>query len=152
MMLTLVTGLHKEDSRIPRIKKLKDEPIDLKGDRTEKFRRRKKERVGNTQLMRSRSSEGTTGLMDPEIERDILLIIKKYFKREAVFDILANFPIMFYHIFNEWPKNEAEIGMMAESTVFNICMGLKTLRLAHIYEVSESLKRLMENLTDIFYM
>ena len=47
--------------------------------------------------------------MDPEIERNILIISKRYLKTVAVFDILANFPILVYNIVEGYPQSRAEI-------------------------------------------
>ena len=66
-------------------------------------------------------------------------------KTGAVFDILGNFPILFYHIFLGFPTEDF-------SNWFKLYMALKTLRLFQVKRVTDTLKRLMEMLSDIFFL
>ena len=89
---------------------------------------------------------------DPLLHRDICYIIGNYFKREAWFDIAANGPIIFYIFAYGKPSTEAEIEEVQQDILFVTCMALKTLRLDHVKEVTDAFKRLIDFLSDIFYL
>ena len=94
----------------------------------------------------------TNSIDDPALVRDILVLVKKYFKRDAFFDILANFHIvifLFYH--DAMMSNGSDMIRFEDDNLFMLCMGLKTLRLFHAYQVADSLRRLMDVCGDIFY-
>ena len=79
------------------------------------------------------------GINDPTLERDITKLTKNYLTSEAFVDILANVPIFVFNIVNNFEHNPEKL---EDHIVYNFCMGLKFLRLAHANEVSQSLKRL----------
>ena len=147
-MLTLFTGLPKEDTSDPVI----NDPIDLSFKSTRAVGDQKKLRVGNTVLLRSQASKGLASLLDPELERDIRKLAWKYLKRDFFFDILANFPHLFYSLFNGLPESQEKIAAASNLKLFNICMGLKTLRLFHFFDVISSLTRFMNYMANIFYL
>ena len=60
---------------------------------------------------------------------------------------MANLPILVYLL-----TQRENIKQAQESQLFNVCMALKTLRLFHIHEVTETLGRLVNKLADIFYL
>ena len=90
----------------------------------------------------------SNGLDDPILIRDVRVLARKYFKKEAWFDLLANFPIYFYLFINGFP----DIKTLEEDNWYLFCMSLKILRLYHILEVFDSFKRLLDKLGDIFYL
>ena len=90
------------------------------------------------------------GIDDPTLERDIRKLTKNYLAGEAFIDILANVPIFVFNIANNFEHNPEKL---QENMVYNFCMLLKFLRLAHANEVSQSLKRLfVDYLGEIFYL
>ena len=95
----------------------------------------------------------SNGLDDPKWERDIAVICCKYFATEAIFDILANLPILVYYFTNDFKNEitEEEIDKMNSGFVF-YCYILKFLRFFHIYSVLQSLKYLVDELSDYFYL
>ena len=91
-------------------------------------------------------------MKDPLLERDICKIIKQYLIRDAFFDITANVPILVYTIIYGMPRTNEEIEEADSSTLFRVLMFLKILRLFHVYEVIQTLDRLMTKLAEIFYV
>ena len=75
-----------------------------------------------------------------------------YFIRDAFFDISANVPILVYILIKGLPRTEEEIEEANKNYIFTTFMLLKTLRLFHVYEVVQTLRRVMTLLADIFYL
>ena len=73
-------------------------------------------------------------------------------RRGFLFDVMANIPITVYYIVNVFPTEPETIERVADDPAFLVCMGLKTLRLYHISSVSDTLRRLMQMLSEIFYL
>ena len=73
----------------------------------------------------------------PALKRDVCFNLKKYLKKEAVFDILANLPLFFYlpYIGYSFSLNQEDIDAMNEDQVLIVCMALRTLRLVHLFEI-----------------
>ena len=105
-----------------------------------------------SRVITSQSNKSDKGLNDPTLERDIGEILKQYFLRDAFFDISANVPILIYFFVYGMPRTDEEIELANEDSYFKIFMLLKTLRLFHVYEVVQTLNRLLEKLADIFYL
>lgn len=81
-----------------------------------------------------------------------MILTKNYLRKNAIFDILANFPLFIYTLSNGLPSSEEEVEKAAETRLFVVVMALKSLRLLHSTEVSDALKRIMNLFSDIFYM
>ena len=86
------------------------------------------------------------------LERNICVIFGKYLKREGFFDILANLPITFFVMFEGYPKTSEEIRVYSQNNWFKLFMTFKFLRLLHVYNVVNTLTRIMEMASDIFFM
>ena len=67
--------------------------------------------------------------------------------------MLANLPILIYYFTNDFKNEitEEEIDKMNSGLVF-VCYILKFLRFFHIYSVLQSLKYLVDELSEIFYL
>ena len=96
------------------------------------------------QFKRMHANRSNEGLDDPVLQRDIVIIMKNYLFGDCFIDIMANIPIITYFVINGFEKSE--------SNGFTWCMGLKTLRLFHADEVLDVLKRIMDILSNIFYL
>ena len=152
MISNFVTGIPREDAvyeddkKDKKKKKKKDGEIKSK---KESLRKKNRQRKGNAS---SFINKGKKDLTDPLLQRDIRVLAVRYFKREAWFDIFANFPIIVYLIVNGYPQSEEEIDNLSTDVVFISCMALKTLRLYHVKEVTDAFRRLIDKLADIFYL
>ena len=70
---------------------------------------------------------------DPLWNRDISVIFCKYMKSTAIFDILANVPILIYDFEYNFTHTEEDIrASLGTSTFFGLVQMLKFLRLLHI--------------------
>ena len=103
-------------------------------------------------MLINKSQKEAHGLDDPKYERNWKELFKNYFMRDAWIDILANIPIVLYFIVWGYPTTEEEVYEFDDYKLFWLCMGLKTLRLFHIDETIDVLKRIIEKLADIFYL
>lgn len=92
------------------------------------------------------------GLNDPETERNIFIIIKKYLKRDAFFDVMGSFPILLYSLNVPNPSNEEELMAVNADIIYKVCWVCKLFRLFHVYEVNETQRRLLDQLSTIFYL
>lgn len=81
-----------------------------------------------------------------------MIISKKYLKREAIYDILGNLPILFYSFNVEFPSNEEQLEMISQDIVYKICWLCKFLRILHAQQVTQTLRRLIDHLSSIFYL
>ena len=104
-------------------------------------------------LLQTEISTKNEGLGDPIWERDIAVICCKYFRNDAIPDMLANLPILIYYFTDDFKSDitEEEIEKMNSGIVF-LCYILKFLRFFHIYSVLQSLKYLVDELGEIFYL
>jgi len=141
MMLIPFTGVPHDDGGLV---------IDEDEERDNK--NRKDGRKGNVKMLIQTNSSMSKGLDDPLLNRDIWLLTKKYFKRDAYIDILANFPILFYTIFVGFPMSIEDTYEYNDYYLFWVCMSLKTLRIFHIDEVIDVMTRIIDKLGDIFYL
>ena len=93
------------------------------------------------------------GLRDHKYERDPVVLLKQYFKGLFILDLLANFPISLFEIFNGFPGGEEKVReLAADNDFFKIFMCLKLLRFAHVNKVIQSLIMMKDILADIFYL
>ena len=93
------------------------------------------------------------GLRDHKYERDPVVLLKQYFKGLFILDLLANFPISLFEIFNGFPGGEEKVReLVADNDLFKIFMVLKLLRFAHVNKVIQSLIMMKDILADIFYL
>ena len=86
------------------------------------------------------------------LERDVWKLFKKYIRKSFIFDVLANIPISLYYFINGFPSEPETLERVADDPAFIICMAFKTLRLYHLSYVTDTLRRLMDLLSEIFYM
>jgi len=84
------------------------------------------------------------------LERDIYKISKSYLGGVFLIDLMANVPIICYMIFFGLPRKSKEIELAKHITLYRACMGLKSLRLAHIGNVFNGAKRLTDTLGETF--
>lgn len=103
-------------------------------------------------MLIQKSTSNSKGLDDPLLNRDIILLTKKYFERDAYIDILANIPILLYTIFKGFPSSTEEVMEYDDYWLFWLCMSLKTLRIFHIDEVIDVMSRIIDKAGDIFYL
>ena len=66
---------------------------------------------------------------DPVLQRDIGYLFKSYLKRDAIWDMTANFPIIIYLARNNALWKPFDDDSYRDDYLFWLCMGLKTLRL-----------------------
>ena len=93
------------------------------------------------------------GLRDHKYERDPVVLLKQYFKGLFLLDLLANFPISLFEIFNGLEGGEEKVReLVADNDLFKIFMVLKLLRFAHVNKVIQSLIMMKDILADIFYL
>ena len=82
------------------------------------------------------------------MQRDVCILLLRYIKKDAIIDILANVPILYY-----FGAQDAETtNELLEDHFFVVCMAMKTLRLWHAGAVADTVRRLMDVLADIFYL
>lgn len=94
-----------------------------------------------------------SGLDDPVFERDPVVLLKTYFKGLLIPDFLANIPIFMFEMFTGFLNSQEDIDRLAEESIFyNAFMIMKLLRFARIKQVTLSLVRVKNILSDIFYM
>ena len=89
------------------------------------------------------------GLDDPKWERDISLITSRYFKNNAIIDILANIPLMIYYFKDDFTHEEMDF--TGAYDLFFFAQLCKILRLFHIGIVFDSIRFLFDKIGDIFY-
>lgn len=107
-------------------------------------------RKGNVKMLIQKRTSEIKGLDDPRLNRDIVILLKKYFYKDAFIDILANIPILLYTAFWGFPKTLEETYEYDDYKLFWLCMALKTLRIFHIDEVIDVLRRIITILGDKF--
>lgn len=92
-------------------------------------------------------------LSDPDLERDFGFLLKNYFKGDAIFDILANVPMLVYKIYLGMPASldTTDLRTWTDAPVFWICMTLQLLRLFHYDNVGRIYKRIIDKLQVIFF-
>ena len=155
MFSNFVTGVPREDVVGQDDKELKDEEnltnseYENDGKMKKKKDKKKQKRKGNVNTFKKKDLKD---LEDPMLHRDIVYIIKNYFKQEAWFDIAANGPILLYIFAYGKPSTEEEIEEVQLDVLFVTCMAFKTLRLYHVKEVTDAFRRLIDFLSDIFYL
>lgn len=65
---------------------------------------------------------------------------------------MANFPIIFYEMAHGYPTDVSTMSTLSREKWYMIFMTFKFFRLFHINEVTSSLKRVKDMLSDIFFM
>ena len=65
-------------------------------------------RKGNVQMLKSKANKNEKDIDDPAVERDFVVLIKKYLKGDALKDFLANVPFIAYIIAYGIPKEDPE--------------------------------------------
>ena len=80
------------------------------------------------------------------MQRDICKLTWKYLKKDAIVDLIANVPALYYI---EVHTGEPEDHML-EDKIFLACMAVKCLRLWHAGAVGDTVRRLMDLLAEVF--
>ena len=71
-----------------------------------------------------------------------------YFKKDAIIDLIANVPALYYfEVHTSEPAEE-----LIESNIFLACMAVKCLRLWHAGAVGDTVRRLTDLLAEVFPM
>lgn len=111
-----------------------------------------KVRRGNANMLKKKVDQ--TGLNDPLWERDFVFLLKNYLTGEAIFDILANVPMLVYKISIGMPAviDQKELGHWDEAPIFWTCMTLQFLRLFHYNNVTDIIRRIVDTLQEIFFL
>ena len=68
-----------------------------------------------------------------------------------IFDIIANAPIVLYWLTVGYPVEEHDIEESKTDKLFIWCLGLKLVRIAHVYKVKMTLTHLVDKLSDILH-
>ncbi len=76
------------------------------------------------------------GLADPVLERDFIVLLRKYLKSQFWLDGLANIPIFAYDIYNGY--KDPETYEVTENYLLYFFMFLKLLRIFHFHLVEGS--------------
>ena len=113
--------------------------------------RKKKKRKSNLKLIENAGNKELKGLHDPNVERDIVVLMKNYLKGDCWKDFIANIPFLLYLFIEGIPKELSEIEAKNNDWVLNLVMALKIFRLSHADEIADAITRLMELLSDIFW-
>ena len=82
------------------------------------------------------------------MQRDICILTWNYLKKDAIVDLIANVPALYYI---EVHTGES-MDHMIEDRIFLACSAVKLLRLWHAGAVGDTVRRLMDLLADIFYL
>ena len=91
-------------------------------------------------------------LDDPKWERDITVIFCKYLKSSAIWDILANVPVMIYYFQYGFSYTEEEIeASLGTSTFLGFIQLCKFLRLLHIVTLFNTMRFFFDKLGDYFF-
>lgn len=87
-------------------------------------------------LKKSVNNKSIKGLKDPQLQRDIWFLTKRYLKGDAILDFLANIPGLVYILSQDIFGSDKDMeALFDEDKVFTTFMALKILRLAHSDEV-----------------
>lgn len=121
--------------------------VDRASGKAEKMRR------GNADSLKNQTAGASKSIDDPALQRDFLILFKKYLKYSAIVDIAANIPfivILSPHIFveNKLAGSDDQYGQWN----FMLCMSLVNLRLWHVNKVGQSMSAIFSILQDIFYL
>ena len=65
-------------------------------------------RKGNVQMLKSKANKNEKDIDDPAVERDFVVLIKKYLKGDAKTDFLANVPFIAYTIAYGFPRHDLD--------------------------------------------
>lgn len=90
ILLTPFMGLKKEDKQLSTSDRI-SEKIDGNNSSNDK-------RKGTVKMLQKKAHVNDKDLDDPAVERDVGILIKKYLRGDALFDILANIPFLVYTI------------------------------------------------------
>ena len=113
--------------------------------------RKKIKRKSNVKLIESAENKDMKGLHDPNVERDIVDLMKNYLKGDCWKDFLANIPFLLYLFIEGVPTELSEIEEKNNDWMLNLVMALKIFRLSHADEIADAITRLMDLLSEIFW-
>ena len=102
-------------------------------------------------MLKSKAKGKESNLDDPAVERDVAVLIKKYLKGDALKDFLANIPYIVYIIVYGIPSDAEQLDERTGDWLFNLVMALKILRLSHFDEMTDTIMRLMDSLSEVFW-
>ena len=92
------------------------------------------------------------GLFDPKWEKDISVIFCRYMKNTAIYDIIANVPILIYEFEYNFSHSEEEIkASLGTSSFFGLVQFCKFLRLLHISTLFKTQRAFYDKLGNAFY-
>lgn len=144
ILLVPFTGVYKDETEMQEEKDKKKKEKDL--NEKPLMRRGRMRKTQNLEKDQGR------GIDDPVLERDICNLLKRYFKGDAIIDILANVPGCIY-VYVLGPEGEGDnVENLWDDRIFLTFMALKILRLFHVDEVFDSFKRLFDKLGNIFIL
>ena len=80
------------------------------------------------------------------MQRDICKLTWRYLKKDAIVDLIANVPALYYiEVHTGEPMDH-----LIEDNIFLACMAVKCLRLWHAGAVGDTVRRLMDLLAEVF--
>lgn len=110
----------------------------------------KKGRRGDFSLLQS-SQARASAINDPLLVRDVCSLLGLYARSDMIFDIIANAPIVLYWLTVGYPVEPEDIEESKTDTLFIWCLGLKLVRIAHVYKVKMTLTHLVDKLSDVLH-
>ena len=102
-------------------------------------------------MLKSKANLKKKALDDPAVERDVVVLLKKYLRGDALIDCLANIPFVVYTFVYGIPRDAVEIEEHTHDWLFNLVMAIKILRLFHYDEITDTITREMDILSEIFW-
>ena len=103
-------------------------------------------RRGNAEALKKQTAGVSKSIDDPSLQRDIGILLLKYLKNNAFFDIAANVPILYYITKFSILADNLDIEAESYTWTFIICMNLVHLRLWYVRKVGEALSRIFSTL------
>lgn len=145
--VTIFTGVKREDHVIEdldeysRLGKQEKKEKEIEND----LRRKKLD------ALKSQIAGNLGNIDDPTLHRDCCYLLGNYFKRDGIFDLLANLPLLLYTAIMIYGKDDWHIWDVYETWQFQWCYNLVFLRLYNVKRVATSLYIIFEDLQEVFY-